>query len=454
MEECDNEFDHDEPVVANIILPNRPHHTAVQVEEVGSFKLGSISGQTYLTAEEGFASSTVRQGIIDEVDSDTGEHSSTAFRRTVMRNVSIVSATSDDEQHAMMTSGRDISVDEIERNVVFENGQSNIRVTKTVIEEQQVVEVDENGVIGEVIESSNSANFNVNDSKQESIISDLKPNDGHKATLHSLEHSKHETNETIETATANTLSEKIQAKQAKLWTVESVNEEEEIPIELTEEELRRQRIKDIRQRARKGSLYSKEVSNERNTEDISISQVHNEIVINDEPLSAKYNDIQQKTELDANGDNSQTIEFSELEPTKHTPQLLTKCDVNVINKQVSLQPLETGPDHKSHNAKTQLIKEAVDEEDEYMAALLKRGQAQRAVLQQILSHEDNSADLQNTHIDLATSKNTLETSQETLGSQVPTAWNSKANEYDAPLQHEFTIDSGQGIHLITIRHMH
>lgn len=357
MEETDNEFDHDEPVVANIILPNRPHYSAVQVEEVGSFKLESTGGQNHLSAEDGSASSTVRQGIIDEVDSDTGEHTSTAFRRTILRNVSIVSATSEDEQQAaaMMTAARDMSVDQIEENVRFENGHSNIRVTKTVIEEQQVVEVDENGVVIEaVVQSSSTRRVKFNDGRKEFT-------EEPRSTVLTVETSKETSLETNDTTKVNALSSKPPpAKQAKVWTVESVDEVE-VPQQLSEDELRRQRIKDIRSRARKGSLSSKEASidKEETAETIPIINT----LINEPPLSAKTFEIHEKPE-------QSHIEKSQF-PT------------NYLDDQ----------DGSKRQCASAMSMEPLDEEDAFMASLLQRGQAQRAALQQILSHEENSAEV-------------------------------------------------------------
>lgn len=401
MEEGDNEFDHDEPVVANIILPNRPHYTAVQVEEMGSFKLESIDRETYPSHEDGSASKTVRQGIIDEVDSDTGEHTSTAFRRTVMRNVSIVSATSEDEQAAMMTTGRDISIDEVERNVVFENGQSQIRYTTTVIEEQQVVEVDENGVVGDEVRQNTSSNIETNV---------IEPKEALEASVKITIDKNNETNDKmISTA------EKPKAKKAKVWTVESV-EEVEVPKELTDEELRRQRIKDIRSRARKGSLCSKEISTETEIDD-SLAKNPIEIIVSKTPDSAKNLEKKPITEIPLNWEGDKLKE-SVIEHKDHTSQI----DLSNI----------------SH--------ETAEEEDPFMAALLRRGQAQRAALQKILSYKGNSSDLHEHHVHFEDTNTSEETSNQNLVNQV-------SNESDfekvssRPIQ--FNDKSGPGTHSIS-----
>lgn len=341
----------------------------------------------------------MRQGIIDEVDSDTGEHTSTAFRRTIMRNVSIVSATSEDEQQAaMMTSGRDVSVDEIDRKVVFDNGESHIRVTKTVIEEQQLVEVDENGLVGKYILTSDSKK---SESKHQASISITKPN----------ELSIEKTIETNEKINTSTLSEQSTAKKAKVWTVES-EDEVELPKELTEEEQRRQRIKDIRQRARKGSLHNKEVANEREINE-NAETVPTEFIINDKALSANVQETHKTTEITVNEESGSYAKTSS-EQKVQTAILLQK-------------------------------EEAVEDDDPFMTALLKRGQAQRAALQQILSHEDDSANPDSARLDVNSNEIKRETI-EVIENQATTSIKPDENEYEAPRQHQVTVDSGAGTH--------
>lgn len=425
LEEGDNEFDNDEPVVANIILPNRPHYSAVQVEEVGSFKLESVVGQNYLSAEDGSSSTTVRQGIIDEVDSDTGEHTSTVFRRTVMRNVSIVSATSDDEA-AMMTSGRDISVDEIDRKVIFENGETHIRVTKTVIEEQQVVELDENGAVGKVVDHSDtkkSVSFSVSEDQQK--ISETSANEVQQAMLLSVEHSKEENAKATDNYNVDTLTVKNDSKRAKMWTVESIDEIE-LPKELTEEELRRQRIKDIRLRARKGSLLSKEVSNEHEIDEI-VKIIPQEMTLVDKQLNASEQEIHQQDQVTSN--TQKKYEINEKN---------SKDSTNSIQQSVTVS------DEVSQRATSLLNQTEDDEDDAFMAALLKRGQAQREALQQILSHEDHSVEPQKPQLDI--------NSNENIDDQILNPMNSDRIENVEPSQHQTTVKSGQGIHLITISH--
>lgn len=394
MEEGNN-FDDDEPVVANIILPNRPHQSAVQVEEVGSFKLESIGGQMYLTSEDGSASTTIRQGIIDEVDSDTGEHSSTAFRRTIMRNVSIVSATSEDEQQAKLTSGRDVAIDEIERNVEFENGHSHIRVTKTVIEEQQVIEVDDNGT---PMESATTVRRD--DTERSATISETTSSEGKQILERSVEKSTVETNETNENEekTTDTIIDAKPPKRAKVWTVENV-EEVEAPPELSEEELRKQRIKEIRMRARKGSLCSKEPSIERDERDKKT--VQKEEILNNKPQIAVVAQTAEK-EVEATWDSISKHETTSTTVEKQASRanVLEKQDIQEDNisadKTCSRKVDVFDIDDQEKKRQKAILSvsvndEDIDEEDAYMAALLKRGQAQRAALQQILSHEEGTS---------------------------------------------------------------
>lgn len=138
--EEDSSFD--EPVIANIILPNKPHSTALQVEEMGSFTLES-NQQSYSYRTSSVDGGSIVHGVVDEIDSDSDHNLS--YKRSVSRNVSIVSA-SDDESSlgaSVGNSSKDISIDEYQKDVQFEDGIAHIQFRKTVIEEQEIVLVDD-----------------------------------------------------------------------------------------------------------------------------------------------------------------------------------------------------------------------------------------------------------------------------------------------------------------------
>lgn len=170
--EEDGDFDEPEAdassaaTVANIILPNRPHQSALQVEEVASYQL-----ESQLAVESAV---DVQRGIVDELDSDCGSSSATAtqsVRKSLYsRNVSIVSAASEDDSAAVGSSGRDVAVEEYQQTIDLADGQAHVRFTKTVIEEQQVIEVSEqNGDRHEPAPETNETNETTRQSRIKEI---------------------------------------------------------------------------------------------------------------------------------------------------------------------------------------------------------------------------------------------------------------------------------------------
>lgn len=228
FEEGSSSFDEEDgPVIANIVLPNKPHSSAVQVEEMGSFKLET---EAMYTIGSGSDCHTIH-GIIDEIDSD-GDLNNISYTRTVSRNVSIVSASEDEVSigSGMMSSSRDVTMDEFNRDVQFEDGHAHIKFIKTVIEEQEIVIDDE-------VERPKRVD-NVNSSSVESSIDmDLtKPN------------------------------------------IECLIREgaEEVKQQLGEDELKQLRIKEIRANARKSSLVWKAEIIEIDSDNHKVSSTPNE----------------------------------------------------------------------------------------------------------------------------------------------------------------------------------
>lgn len=124
--------DDEDIAVANIVLPIRPHHGAVRVEEVGSYRL-----ETHDVTQR----PTINSGIVDEIDSDvSGQHS-----KSISRNVSIVSAHSDQTDEILESSSRDVLVQEQRHTIdLGDDGEANVHLKTTIIDEEQVFSVNDN----------------------------------------------------------------------------------------------------------------------------------------------------------------------------------------------------------------------------------------------------------------------------------------------------------------------
>lgn len=319
FEEGSSSFEEEDgPVIANIVLPNKPHSSAVQVEEMGSFKLETEAMYTIGSCSD---SHTIH-GIIDEIDSD-GDLNNISYRRTVSRNVSIVSASEDEISvgSGMMTSSRDVSVDEFNRDVQFEDGHAHIKFIKTVIEEQEIVNDDD--------DERPKLAAKVNSWNAESSI---------------------ETN--ASSPSEMLVKELTKPSKANVLIKE---EAEEVNQQLTEDELKQLRIKEIRTNARKSSLIWKAEIIEKDAENDKLSNTPNEIDIGHSPIKAKLLDVEM-------ADNKNIETNSEA----------------IVNGD---EPL---------NIKLNEMLMDDEEEDVEMAALLKRVREQRSALSNILNQNQQT----------------------------------------------------------------
>lgn len=230
--------------VANIILPNRPHQSALQVEEVGSYHL-----ESHLASVE---AADVHRGIVDEHDSDCGSASTAVRNSLYSRNVSIVSAASEDDSAATAAAAaaglnsvsKNVAVDEYQQTIDLEDGQAHVRFTKTVTEEQQLIGVTENG-------DSNTVRG---------------PNDEHQnATSKSV--AVEEYQETIDLADGQAhvrFTKTVIEEQQVIGVTENNRDSNDGPkpqtIETNElnDTSRQSRIKEIRAQARKASLATRD----------------------------------------------------------------------------------------------------------------------------------------------------------------------------------------------------
>lgn len=329
FEEGSSSFDEEDgPVIANIVLPNKPHSSAVQVEEMGSFKLETESIYTIGCSSD---SHTIH-GIIDEIDSD-GDLNNVSYRRTMSRNVSIVSASEDESSigSGMMTSSRDVSVDEFNRDVQFEDGHAHIKFIKTVIEEQEIV------------------------TENDDDDDDERPNRVAQVNSSNVEGSIKMNTTKLDEKSVNELPK---ATKANMLIKE---EAEEVKLQLTEGERKQLRIKEVRANARKASLVWKAEIIEKDGEIDTLLSSANEIDIGHSPIKAKL--FENESADDGHIESSSKAIVNDVEP------------LNVTLSEM-------------------LIDDDNEDEDVEMAALLKRVRAQRSALCDILNKDQptNTAD--------------------------------------------------------------
>lgn len=322
--EEDSSFD--EPVIANIVLPNRPHATSLQVEEVGSFKFETNEQSVTYQAIDGSGDGRHMQGIIDENDSDN-EHSFSQKNRN--RNISIVSASEDE---GSVGYAREISVDEFQKDFQFEDGYANVKIKKTVVEEEEMY-------VGDVDDISN--------------MSKVKPG------------KLYEVKETVDDEIDDPIPMKVDVSDVSSGNLKSGGkallcdvEEKDEHSSLSAEEAKQLRIKEIRAKARKASIVNKE--------DMTTNTVE---------------------------DNRQTVEVID-QPDSQTRKanLLVKENADEHNltdddgttpKYGKVNSYETN-ESPQKGKERQLIEVELDDEFEN---LMKRAQRQRSILNDILDKE-------------------------------------------------------------------
>lgn len=136
-----------EPTNIKIVLPNKPHSSALQVEEIGSYSYATHEESVcYKSTDSG---DKLSQGIIDELFSD--DDITMSRKHCASRGISIMSASEDEGSLQGEMLSREISIDER----AIDDGLTKIRMSRTVLEETEVsfVEVDENGLEKPILQS-------------------------------------------------------------------------------------------------------------------------------------------------------------------------------------------------------------------------------------------------------------------------------------------------------------
>ncbi|GAB0092620.1 Obscurin [Sergentomyia squamirostris] len=115
-----------EPIETNVIPPNRPHATSLQVEEIGSFTFTSHDESvTYETVDAG---GKLSHGVIDEGESDAEINIS--HKKISSRGVSIMSASEDESSHRSGMLSREVSIDEVQKEIVLDEGATKIQISQ------------------------------------------------------------------------------------------------------------------------------------------------------------------------------------------------------------------------------------------------------------------------------------------------------------------------------------
>lgn len=232
-----------EPTNIKIVLPNKPHSSALQVEEIGSYSYATHEESVcYKSTDSG---DKLSQGIIDELFSD--DDISMSRKHCASRGISIMSASEDEGSLQGEMLSREISIDER----AIDDGLTKIRMSRTVLEETEVsyVEVDENGVEKPIVQSlgekKKKGKFFIAEAVEEEEVPEsakpdvetvtLKPRKGKMVVKEEVEEEGFDFNE--KNAKNQDLSEEnLNLKQkGKAFEIQKAEEEANLKIKLEEE---------------------------------------------------------------------------------------------------------------------------------------------------------------------------------------------------------------------------
>lgn len=302
------EEDQDQDAINMNIAISSPK-TCLQVEEIGSFRLGS-QGESFsyhVNDIDGIHS----HAIIDEFDSDT-DGSTAHHSRKTSRCISINSVSEEDISLPTASKSCELSVNQVKKNVPFDDGVAEVTVTRIVMEEQEVITAE----VGEANEVESDKPKKVSEYDVQRKIEE-------KAKKLYAELSDEKDTEKNQ----RKLDRQSSLKGAILYDIEEKNEN----IDLSPEDAKAQRIKEIRANARRASL--------------------------------------QKQEQDSEENQSQPIE--EIETTKPRSKSIDMIAKPPIAKRLSVDNSE-------------------EPKDLYMENLLKQARRQRSVLDEIVDQKERS----------------------------------------------------------------
>lgn len=232
---------------------------AIQVEEIGSFDLGGAYnlGKSFSYHANDIDGSH-NLAIVDEMDSDTYSdgHASIHQSRTTSRNISINSVSEDELLTPSATKSCDLSVNEITKHVPMDDGVAEMKVTRIVMQEEEVIyaELDDDGKIKETPKKDLDEQYSVHskiEEKAKKLYAELEENGVDRARKSSL--------------------------KGVLYDIEEKNEGQ------TEDEEKALRIKDIRAKARRASLQKQD----KNEDEIPQSPIEIEVTLPQKSTDAK-----------------------------------------------------------------------------------------------------------------------------------------------------------------------
>lgn len=246
-----------QPCVAGAFKSAATH--AIQVEEIGSFDLGGAYnlGKSFSYHANDIDGSH-NLAIVDEMDSDTYSdgHASIHQSRTTSRNISINSVSEDEILTPSATKSCDLSVNEITKHVPMDDGVAEMKVTRIVMQEEEVIyaELDDDGKIKETPKKDLDEQYSVHskiEEKAKKLYAELEENGVDRARKSSL--------------------------KGVLYDIEEKNEGQ------TEDEEKALRIKDIRAKARRASLQKQD----KNEDEIPQSPIEIEVTLPQKSTDAK-----------------------------------------------------------------------------------------------------------------------------------------------------------------------
>lgn len=309
-----------------IAVPDRQTKTALQVEEIGSYKLESHEASlNYQIIDDGSGTPKLTQGIVEEMESDTDQN---LRSRATSRGISINSVSEDD---AGTPAGNyktcDYSVNEIIKNVPFEDGIAEMKITRIVMQEEEVMtaEVPEGTDVNEFTfeRSSKKSERDVQgeiESKARRLYAELAAEEEPKPRKQPS-------------------YERQSSKGSAATLLYDIEENPDAGAELSPEEARQQRIKEMRASARRASLKK-------------------------------------------NGEDQ----------APPTPEIIEPETIKGRSKSMDISSLPPTPPGKRASLDTTALKDdgEIETRDAYMETLLAQAQRQRSVLGEIIDQKERS----------------------------------------------------------------
>lgn len=354
----------------NVVLPNKPHATALQVEEVGSYKLErNEQSVSYQLLDDGAENKTriYTQGIVDEIDSDT-DHMARHASVTTSRNVSINSVSEDEGSVGTGTQvKRELFVDEQTKNVELDDGYAEIKVKRIVLQEEETTTAE--------IHEADEGRFDIGESKK-GVTKDLqreldeKKSQGRRASVEDARDVANDADDSAQKARVNRQSSQNndKARKGSLYDIEEKTEH----ADLSPEEAKQLRIKEIRAKARRASVLSKEPKTDSNLLDDDESATASKAAIRDV------------------GDDADNAQRGKLFDKRGS--VADEDGVKSTGKQAKDETIEPSAKLQNGSESTRDDDDAASgDRDEYLENLLKRAQRQRSAVDEL--EETKSADV-------------------------------------------------------------